>query len=148
MIRAVLDTNIIVSALTFPADLQQHVLRRAAQYQYEIIMSAHLFREVATTLAKPYFQTALRGNPHGDLYDAILQIPAIDIYLEVSGVATHVEDDLVLATAVSGHADYLVTGDEQLLRLGRFEGVQIVDSRKFLDILDQQAGRLEDPPLS
>jgi predicted nucleic acid-binding protein len=44
---------------------------------------------------------------------------------------------LILATAVSGGADYLVAGDKQLLKLGSFEGVRIVDSRAFLDILDR-----------
>jgi predicted nucleic acid-binding protein len=49
---------------------------------------------------------------------------------------------LILATAVSGGADYLVTGDKQLLKLGSFEGVRIVDSRAFLEILDREAAEI------
>jgi predicted nucleic acid-binding protein len=58
------------------------------------------------------------------------------ITADVLGVATHPEDDLILATAVSAQADYLVTGDRHLLALGMFHGVQIVSPREFLTILD------------
>jgi predicted nucleic acid-binding protein len=53
----------------------------------------------------------------------------------VEGVATHPEDDLILATALSGQVDYLVTLDQQLLRLGSYGGVQIVSPQAFLTIL-------------
>ncbi len=56
---------------------------------------------------------------------------------EVTKVATHKEDDLVLAAAVSAQADYLVTGDSQLQKLENFGGVAIVSPRRFLDILRQ-----------
>ena len=56
----------------------------------------------------------------------------------VRGVATHPEDDYILATAVSGSADYLVTADAQLLKLGVFQDVQIVTPAAFLNILDAE----------
>jgi predicted nucleic acid-binding protein len=55
----------------------------------------------------------------------------------VTGVASHPEDDPILATAVSASADYLVTGDRQLQRLGSYRGVSIVSPREFLDLLDR-----------
>ena len=41
----------------------------------------------------------------------------------------------MIATAVSARADYLVTGDAQLLRLGMYERVRIVSPSEFLDVL-------------
>jgi len=55
---------------------------------------------------------------------------------EVRGVATHPENDLILATAVSARADYLVTGDSKLQRLGSYQGVIIVSPRGFLDVIE------------
>jgi predicted nucleic acid-binding protein len=63
---------------------------------------------------------------------------ATNISVEVHGIATHPEDDLILATAVSGRADYLVTGDRQLLALGSYQGVRIVTPRDFLAILEAE----------
>lgn len=58
--------------------------------------------------------------------------------IDLSGVATHPEDDLVLATALSGSAEVLVTGDKQLIRLGRIEQVAIMSPREFLTMLTDE----------
>lgn len=57
---------------------------------------------------------------------------------DASGVATHQEDDLILATAVSARADYLATGDRKLQQLRSYHGVAIVSPREFLEILQAQ----------
>jgi putative PIN family toxin of toxin-antitoxin system len=46
------------------------------------------------------------------------------------------ENDLVLATARLGHADYLVTGDRGLLRLGSYEGTVMITPAAFMTSLD------------
>jgi predicted nucleic acid-binding protein len=54
----------------------------------------------------------------------------------VSGVATHPEDDLVLATAVSAGADYLVTGDIRFrTRVPSYQGISLVSPSEFLAII-------------
>lgn len=58
----------------------------------------------------------------------------------VEGVATHPEDDLVLATAVAAKVRYLVTGDKKLQRLRRYRGMTILSPRDFLAIL----GRIDE----
>jgi hypothetical protein len=59
----------------------------------------------------------------------------------VSGVATHPEDDLVLATAVSTSADYLVTGDNRFVtRAQLFQGVTLMSPRDFMTLLDELRG--------
>jgi predicted nucleic acid-binding protein len=68
----------------------------------------------------------------------------IAITVTISGVASHPEDDLVLAAAVSATADYLVTGDKQLQRLGAYQGDTIVSPRQFLTLLDAQEAPVPD----
>jgi predicted nucleic acid-binding protein len=52
---------------------------------------------------------------------------------KVTGVCRDPADDVVLAAAVEGRADNIVTGDDDLLVLGDFEGIAIVTHRSFLD---------------
>lgn len=68
---------------------------------------------------------------------ALLRSAAIvtALTVEVTGVATHPEDDLILATAVAGAAAYLVTGDRRLRAVGAFQGVAILSPREFLERL-------------
>lgn len=88
---------------------------------------------MARTFDEPYFAARLtpqqRANNLALVRDEATVTPVI---VEVRGVATHPEDDVVLATAVSNKADYLVTGDTKLLRLGTYKGVRIVSPREFL----------------
>jgi predicted nucleic acid-binding protein len=60
----------------------------------------------------------------------------VPIRIEVHGVATHPEDDKVLATALSGHVDYLCTHDKQLLKLETFHNIVIVTPSRLLHVLE------------
>lgn len=61
------------------------------------------------------------------------------ITVQVTGIATHAHDDLVLATAISAGAEYLVTGDRGLRDVGEYQGVAILTPREFLDRLVDRA---------
>ena len=47
-------------------------------------------------------------------------------------------DDVVLATALAGKADVIVTGDDDLLVLKTFRGIRILSPRQFLELLDRR----------
>lgn len=59
-----------------------------------------------------------------------------ELSVAVADVATHPEDDLVLATALRGGAKYLATRDKQLLKLETYHGLQIVPPGRLLAILE------------
>jgi predicted nucleic acid-binding protein len=142
VIRAVLDANSIASGAagfrlgTRPPAI---ILRAWRQQRYELVISDPLIAEVRRTLSKPYFLARVEPDVHTATLRAIAELATrVVITAVVSGVASHPEDDLVLAAAVSAGADYLVTGDKQLQRLGRYQGVVIVSPRDFLTLLEQQ----------
>lgn len=58
------------------------------------------------------------------------------ITVEVRGVATHPEDDLILATALSAGAQYLATGDLKVQRLGTYQGVRLLSPRALVEELE------------
>jgi predicted nucleic acid-binding protein len=68
-------------------------------------------------------------------------VTVVPITEEVHNVATHPEDDLILATAISAKADYLVTGDTKLERLGTYESVTILSPQRFVETLTQEVSR-------
>ena len=142
MIRAVLDTNVLVSGFASVAQTTStpaELIRRWRFRRYSLIVSEPILYELEHTLRNEYFQQRLTPR---DVDDALklLGSEAIHIHLglTVARVASHPEDDLILATAVSGDVDYLVTGDRALQALGSYQGVQIVSPRHFLGVLDGQ----------
>lgn len=144
MIRAVLDANTIASGMarfrtgtTAPAA----ILRAWVTGEFELLLSEHILDEVLRTLAKPYFLARVGHDVFEEMLDAFLsRATPVQVTQSVSGVASHPEDDLVLAAVASAGADYLVTGDRQLQRLDAFWGGRIVSPAEFRAILDGASG--------
>jgi putative PIN family toxin of toxin-antitoxin system len=49
------------------------------------------------------------------------------------------DDDKVLATAIAGQADFILTGDDDLLVLREYHGIQILSPRQFVEMMDGEA---------
>ncbi len=136
MIRAVLDANALVSGFPASTGTFAEIVDRWRTGAFRLVVSQHILDEVGRAWTKPYWQTRFDLN-QAERALALLRRRAevIPITAQVTGVATHPEDDLVLATAVTASADYLATGDKQLQQIGRYEGVTILSPRAFLTIL-------------
>ncbi|MFO7941164.1 MAG: hypothetical protein R6U92_00735 [Bacillota bacterium] len=64
--------------------------------------------------------------------------------LELPGVTRDPKDDAAVACAVVGQAGFIVSGDQDLLMLGMYEGIAVVTPRRFLEVLADQAGMPEE----
>ena len=136
MIVVVLDTNVLVSGFLSERGIPGQIIDRWRAGEFAVIISEPVLDEFMRTLLQPYFQQRLtREQIAGALF--LLRIVGIETRLtaEVHGVASHPEDDLILATAVSAKADFLITGDRQLQKLQSYEGVSILSPRAFLEVL-------------
>jgi uncharacterized protein len=136
VITAVLDANVLLSGFVHEHGVPGQLLLAWIGRVYRLVISEAILVEVTRGFQKRYFQQRLTPERIANNL-ALLRRRALlaPITAQVEGVATHPEDDLVLAAAVSAQADYLVTGDDQLLKLGRYQGVQIVSPRTFLNAL-------------
>jgi putative PIN family toxin of toxin-antitoxin system len=140
VIRAVLDTNVLVSGL---AGLDTWtstpgiILSRWLDGAFELLISPVILAELDRTLDKPYYRSQ-RSLPHIVRAERAVRALSTGVVptVVVSGIAPHPADDLVLAAAVSAQADYLVTGDRRFQAVGTYEGVTILSPRAFLDLLE------------
>lgn len=136
MITVVLDSNVLASGFVRPHGAPGALLGAWRAEAFDLVVSDHILSEVTRTLDKPYFAQRLTTSRR-TANIALLRSDATitPLTVPVRGVATHPEDDRVLATAVSAQADYLVTGDHKLLQLRSYEGVGILSPRDFLNLL-------------
>ena len=140
MIVAVLDTNVLTSRVAGIAREEStpgELLRRWRAKVFTLVVSEPILTELARTLNNPYFRSRLSLTE----IEAALARLRTDarvqpVTVHVAGVATHPEDDLILATALSGGARFLVTGDKPLLERGSYRGILLLSPRQFLDVLD------------
>ena len=140
MISAVLDTNVLASGTVTAANAPGQILNAWHAGQFELVTSEHIIEELSRTFLKPYFQKRLSSKATANFID-LLQNEAFitPIIIKVQGVATHPEDDLTIATALSAKADYLVTGDQPLINKveNSYQGVTLTTPNDFLKILQQ-----------
>jgi predicted nucleic acid-binding protein len=76
--------------------------------------------------------------PEGDVAQALLRIDGyterVKVLRSVTLVIDDPDDDRILECALAARSRYIVTGDKHLLKLFRFESIQIVRVAEFLDI--------------
>ncbi len=144
MISAVLDTNTIASGILGfrnPESIPGLLLKLWQKGIFTLITSKHIRDEVKDLLHKPYFTKHLTSQEISRI-QALLKFHTNQVFIteDIHNVTTSPEDDLVLATAVSAKADYLVTGDGPLLtKVGNsYKGITIVTPKDFLKILQEQ----------
>ena len=133
MIHATLDTNVLAPGIAGAGSASNRLFRLWRDDAFTLIISRHILDELQRALQDPYFAARVPG---GEVDEAMRQLTAnatvVELSVEVQGVATPPEDDLVLATAISGEASVLCTRDKQLLKLRAFEGIEILSPGEFL----------------
>jgi len=104
--------------------------------RFSLILSDVIIAEVEHTFTKPYFQHTMPADDR-DAFLQLLRRRALltPLTVSVTGIATHPEDDQVLATALSGNAQLVVTGDYKLVRLKQYRSLILVTVREFLAML-------------
>ena len=150
MRRAVVDTNVWVSALLSPTGGPGRVLEALEAGEFIFVTSEPLLAELAEVLRRPRIARKYLLTDSGvDAFVSRLRRRAI--LMPVSG-AVHLcrdpDDDLVIETAAVGQANVLVTrdddlkGDPELVRLLRAAGLDVLSVRRFLAELDDPAAGL------
>jgi putative PIN family toxin of toxin-antitoxin system len=137
--RAVLDVNVLVSAAIQRQGKSRQILNRATNLQFEWVTCEHILVRAGYVLTRKHIQAKYRDAVTPDerrkffeLAGSVAQVVEVRSSVEVIGDR---DDDVVLACAIDGQADYLVSGDLHLKDLGEFEGIRIVSPDEFLKLL-------------
>ncbi|MCW4001499.1 MAG: putative toxin-antitoxin system toxin component, PIN family [Candidatus Bathyarchaeota archaeon] len=135
MLRAVLDTNVLVSAIISDGKARD-LLKKAIADQYRIVTSDLILKELATVLQRPKFKTS-----PDQIKQVILAInrtaDVITVKTRIKAVKVDPKDDMIIATAIDGKANLIVTGDSDLLTLKTFREVQIISIEEMLAYLSK-----------
>ena len=128
--KATLDTNILISALGWIGNPKQ-VFDKIVDGEVKLVISDEQFNELSRTLEYPKFQ--FTKDQKDRFKSLILGIATFVKPIErIDVIKEDPDDNMILECAVAGKADYIVTGDPDLLELKEFRGVRIVTAREFL----------------
>jgi putative PIN family toxin of toxin-antitoxin system len=134
-VRIVLDTNVAFSALLWrgvPYRLLEAIGQRT---DVQLVSSAALLEELAEVLTRAAAtqRLALLGTTAQALLAQYVEVVQVVTPSEVPRVVPNdVDDDQVIAAAVEGRVQLIVSGDTDLLALGSHQGIEIVNAREAL----------------
>ena len=132
--RVVIDTNLWLSGLMLPGSVPGHIVRAASMAQITAVLSEPMLQELRLALHYRRIRPRIAlSDEELERYLAELHYMAevVDITGSTARVPRDRRDDIVLATWLASGADYLLTGDEDLLSL-RPEHA-ILTAREFYD---------------
>ena len=132
MIRGVLDTNTLISALLFSGTAARLVPLWQSR-RITVLVSKEILQEYLRVLAYPKFQLGdheIRALVEEELLPFA---ETLRVRRRLAVVRRDPEDDKFLECAVAGRAEYLVTGDRDLRELGSYRGITILTVGEFLE---------------
>ena len=133
MVTAVVDTNVLISALIGHGKPKRLVIKLFRGHT--IVSSTQMLAELVDALSRKRF-----AEVNGSQVNQFLSILAtgtvlVTIKRPLKIVAEDPDDNMVLSTAYEGGAEYIVSGDKHLLDLKDFRGIRIVTVNEMLEIL-------------
>ncbi len=140
--RVMLDTNLIISAALIPQNPPDRLFRLWLKDSFDLLTSKEQLEEIKNTSKKdklanyPLFLDRIEEFTTNLEFAAELVKPVPEANLPVH--SRDIKDDYILAASLGGKADYLVTGDEDLLVLKTNPSLgklKILSVRQFLSAI-------------
>jgi len=142
--RAVVDTSVWVSAILNPSGPPARVLEALEDGRFSLVVSEPLLAELADVVSRP--RLVRRYNLTAEKAANLLQTMREGELTEVTGtvrVCRDPDDDMVIETAINGHADVLVSRDDDLKRSPEVaetlaeHRIQVLSVQQFLNALHE-----------
>jgi hypothetical protein len=138
--RVLLDTNVLISHLLSPQRKSpiNHILEAAFLGEIDLLFPKDVFDELRNKIPqKPHLAERISPQQVEELVSLLAEISEgiPTITMEIPAVTRDPKDDYLIAYALVGRADYLVTGDVDLLILEEVEGVEILTPRELWECI-------------
>jgi putative PIN family toxin of toxin-antitoxin system len=139
---AVVDTNLFISGLISKVGLPYQLTETFRQGSFTLLISPQLRAELEEVLRRDKFRIRYRvSDAEREQFLSLLHTQAVPVTprRRLPIAVRDPKDERVLAAALGGRADYLITGDEGLLVLNgdpRIGSLRIVTVRQFLELLE------------
>ena len=132
MLRVTADTNILISALNFREGKPFQLLELARQGKISLTVSEPILTEMADVLRRKFEWPEERIARGREWITDMARIVTPAVQLEV--IKEDPADDKILECAMTAGSDFIVSGDKDLLRLGRYDSIRILNPADFLGV--------------
>jgi putative PIN family toxin of toxin-antitoxin system len=135
MIKVVLDTNVIFSALYFSRGNPWRIVMWAIEGNIQNITSEFILEEVRRVLEAKFLWHSGQIEKAITSIESFSKIVCHDKYLDIIQCDP---DNRILECALAGGADFIISGDRHLTDLVEYQGITIVNPATFLSIIQRE----------
>jgi putative PIN family toxin of toxin-antitoxin system len=137
--RLILDTNVLLYALVSPLGAPAKLLDAWERKTFTLVASDVLIEELREVAARPFFRSRLRASAAELLAAGLRDFSFYCHDLPSGPIAPDPKDSYLLALAEASQADFLVTGDKELLSLQNHKSTRMVTPAVMINTLKAQA---------
>jgi len=128
--KVVADTNVLISGLFWEGN-ERKLLKMFKTEELANVISPQIIDELEDVLSRKKFNLTKK-----EIESAVEQVFSFSRFVhpvfESDAVKQDISDNRILECAVSGNADYIISGDKHLLDLKEYEGIKILNAKTFL----------------
>lgn len=135
--RYVFDANVIISALLFENSKPAQVLRYALE-NGEVLLSLDLLEELNEVLGRERFNQYVTSEEREEFLEALVERAVLVEITENVQECRDPKDDKVLELALNGEAQYIISGDRDLLVLHPFRDVLVITADELLKTIESE----------
>ncbi len=136
MARVTADTNILVSGLVYKRGKPYELLLMALAGSINLTVSQHILDEMADVLARKFDANREEITEANLIVRDAARVVIPAVRLDV--IKEDPPDNRILECAVTAGAEYIATGDKDLLRLGSYDSIKILTVSDFLNTVRAQ----------
>jgi putative PIN family toxin of toxin-antitoxin system len=140
LIKLILDTNVLLSALLSPIGAPARLLLAWERKKFTVVACEDLITELRDVASRPFFRERLRVSTIELLAAGLRDLSDFYVDLPSGVVAPDAKDSFLLALAEAIHSDFLVTGDNELLALKYHRVTRIITPVAMIQILKSEEG--------
>ena len=131
--RFVADTNLIISRLLLPNSKPAKAFTKA-QKGGDMLVSDSTLSELAQVLARPKFDKYLSPEDRKRFFTLIAPLCIKTDIVQTITACRDPKDNKFLELALNGSADFILSGDKDLLTLHPFQGIPIYKPAEYLEL--------------
>jgi putative PIN family toxin of toxin-antitoxin system len=135
IIRVVLDTNVLISALLFKGELSR-IVGVWQKGKIVPVISKETFSELRTVLEYPKFSLSRAEIESLIEHEMLPFFEVVNVSKHAKGASRDPGDDKFISCALSANADCIVTGDKDLSDLRKYQSIKIIHASDFIKMFD------------
>jgi putative PIN family toxin of toxin-antitoxin system len=136
-VYAVIDTNLIISYLLTQGETLSQLIDLWEDDQFFYVTSTEILQELEEVVNRPKLRVYIKGDPTTLIVTIKNDALIVPGEFKLTGICRDPKDDKFIACAVEGGANYIVTGDKDLLDLISYKNIKMIRVLDFIKLFSE-----------